>query len=62
MKGKSLVIGLILFTLLMLVGIYFAMTATINKLKEDEEIKDASAISEYGEMNEGNIIVIELMS
>lgn len=62
MKGKSLVIGLILFTLLVIGGIYFAMTATINKIKEDEQIKDTSAISEYVEMNEGNLIVIELMS
>ncbi len=30
MKGKNLVIGLVLFTLLSIVAIYFTMKATIN--------------------------------
>ena len=33
MKGKNLVIGLVLFILLSIVAVYFAMKATINKME-----------------------------
>ena len=33
MKGKNLVIGLVLFILLSIVAVYFAMKATINNME-----------------------------
>ena len=33
MKGKNLVIGLVLFILLSIVAVYFAMQATINNME-----------------------------
>ena len=33
MKGKNLVIGLVLFTILSIVAVYFAMKATINNME-----------------------------
>ncbi|WP_188006784.1 Flp pilus assembly protein CpaB [Sporosarcina sp. ANT_H38] len=33
MKGKTLVIGLVLFVLLSIVAVYFAMKATINDME-----------------------------
>lgn len=35
MKGKALVIGIVLFVVLVVGSIYFAMMATINNIKED---------------------------
>lgn len=35
MKGKTLVIAIVLFVLLVVGAIYFAMTATINKIEKE---------------------------
>ncbi len=37
MKGKNLVIGLVLFILLSIVAVYFAMQATINNMENGME-------------------------
>ena len=50
MKGKTLVIGIILFVVLIVAGVYFAMMATINKL-EKEGKEEAYAIIESVEMD-----------
>lgn len=50
MKGKTLVIGIILFVILIVGAIYFAMTATINKI-EKEGTEESSAVAEYNEID-----------
>ena len=50
MKGKTMVIGIILFVVLAVAGVYFAMMSTINKIKE-EGTEEAYAIVESVEIN-----------
>lgn len=38
MKGKTMVIGIILFVLIVVGAIYFAMMSTINKIKEENNM------------------------
>lgn len=35
MKGKTMVIGIVVFVVLIVAAVYFSMMATINKIKED---------------------------
>ncbi len=44
MKGKTLVIGIIVFVLLVVGGIYLAMMSTINEIKEENDLAKASVI------------------
>lgn len=44
MKGKTLVIGIVLFVLLVIGAIYFAMMSTINKIKEENDLVETSSI------------------
>lgn len=37
MKGKTLVIGIILFVILVVAAVYFSMMSTINKIKEENK-------------------------
>lgn len=45
MKGKTLVIGIITFVLLVVGFIYLAMMSTINKIKEENDSEEASIVS-----------------
>ena len=40
MKGKTMVIGIVLFVVIVVAAVYFAMMSTINKI--DKENKEAS--------------------
>lgn len=44
MKGRTLVIGIVLFVLIVVGFIYLAMMSTINKIKEENDRIDTSAI------------------
>lgn len=55
MKGRTLVIGLILFTLLAVTAIFFVMKKTISDMEE------SSAITEYVEMNESDLVFTEFI-
>ena len=57
MKGKTLVIGVVLFVLLIVGGIYFSMMATINKIKE-EGAEDPYATVESVEINTGILYML----
>ena len=35
MKGKTMVIGIVLFVVIVVAGVYFAMMATINKIEKE---------------------------
>ena len=43
MKGKSLVIGIVLFVILVVGAIYFAMMSTINNIKEEGALPAGSS-------------------
>ena len=43
MKGKALVIGIVLFVVLVVGSIYFAMMATINNIKEEGALPASSS-------------------
>lgn len=45
MKGKTLVIGIIIFVLVVVGFIYFAMMSTINKIKEENDLEESAIIS-----------------
>lgn len=45
MKGKTLVIGIILFVLIVVGFIYIAMMSTINNIKEENELEEVSVVS-----------------
>lgn len=45
MKGKTLVIGIIIFVLVVVGVIYFAMMSTINKIKEENDLEEAAIVS-----------------
>lgn len=45
MKGKTLVIGIIIFVVVVIGVIYFAMMSTINKIKEENDLAEASIVS-----------------
>jgi hypothetical protein len=50
MKGKHLVIGLVLFVVAVVVAIYFAMTATFNNYRPQQKMENTSnAIIESSE-------------
>lgn len=55
MKGKTMVIGIVLFVVLVVAGVYIAMMATINKI-EKEGTEEAYAIVESVPVNTGNLI------
>lgn len=38
MKGKTMVIGIVLFVIIVVGAIYFAMMSTINKIKEENNM------------------------
>lgn len=44
MKGKTLVIGILLFVLIVVGGIYFFMMSTINKIKEENDLANAPVL------------------
>lgn len=50
MKGKTMVIGVVLFVLIVVGAIYFSMMATINKIKE-EGTEEAHAVVEFVEVD-----------
>ena len=43
MKGKTLVIGIVLFVILVVGAIYFAMMSTINNIKEEGTLPASSS-------------------
>lgn len=49
MKGKKMVIGLLIFVILVIVAIYFSMMSTINNIKEEQEIESETSIMIYQE-------------
>lgn len=44
MKGKTLVISIVLFVLIVVGAIYFAMMSTINKIKKENDMVQATVL------------------